>query len=986
MNIKEKWPLIDSLFHQAMELPPDEREQFVENKCGHDADLKREVWSLVSSVRDGSRFLEDSATGQVASEFLDGLKQVAHDIASGDTSLSDSAAEASSNLPHSQLDDATIQRLLGTEFELIDRINQGAMGLVVEAKDRKLNRRVAIKLIRSGQLDEKAQHRIVRESRAVAKVNSDYIVTLHDVVDQQQAALLVMELIDGPSFREMLNAPIACDYRKSAQIVRDAALGLADAHRAQLIHRDIKPANILVETLNLKTRPSSGDGHPVEFPIRGKLADFGLARSLDGDATSENVFAGTPNFMSPEQLTMPAKIDERSDIYGLGATLYRALTGEPPFRGAPHMLIRQIENSDPIPPRNFDDRIPRDLESICLKALSRDRGKRYASAAEMAADLDRFLTGLPTQARPISTLEKGMRWCQRNRKTAFAMATAALLGLIITIGSLGFAWVVAEKNRQIQSARRLAVQSKVQRIVDADPAALQLAIDSIGTERDAAVAQLNPIHADPQNDLLRRFNAAVALSMLDRPKTGFVVDNLDQLFESPAVCQCILTALRQDPDAAKFLKASLEDPQSDFRSQAKRIILLAHLGEFDPWRSAIANKTDPSLRTEIVHMLPSWHGDISELLEAASQQRENEWVWTICHSIKLTDHRMFKTESVEQLQQTLNALARSTKSAAVRAGCDLAFSRLGSADNAILEPSTPGQTPDAAKAADAPWLFLDNGMRMIRVEPGTASLGRHDTRSRFAGFSPHDVTITRPYYIADAETTRSQFQSFLEYLESHPNQRAKYPMIDWQSWEPSLRTSPSGDHPVQRVSWYDAILFCNWLSEQHGLQPVYEKTGQVTVTTNNDQTMELPIWHGDLSANGYRLPTEAEWEFACRNGSTTPYHFGNQRDLFEHYGIASNFTWLPANPVRATLPNARGMFDFHGNVWEWCHDWFSDLGPEPLVDPSGPTEPDLKNCFKIYRGGGVGTTSGETNSESRGSDYPNVRYDNQGFRIARTAE
>ena len=184
------------------------------------------------------------------------------------------------------------------------------------------------------------------------------------------------------------------------------------------------------------------------------------------------------------------------------------------------------------------------------------------------------------------------------------------------------------------------------------------------------------------------------------------------------------------------------------------------------------------------------------------------------------------------------------------------------------------------------------------------------------------------------------------------------------------------------VSWYDAVKFCNWLSESGGLLPAYRLADEPLQLQVRGQEIEIENWVLVPAANGFRLPTEAEWEFACRCYSQTNYYYGNDPELFKYYGLGSQFTSLPAAPVRSHLPNAFGLFDMHGNVWEWCQDWYSDLTDQPLVDPFGPDKPVVENGIgRVYRGGGVGTFSGQIDSESRGQAAPNVMYDNLGFRV-----
>src|SRR5439155_18444384 len=185
------------------------------------------------------------------------------------------------------------------------------------------------------------------------------------------------------------------------------------------VHRDIKPGNILLDQ-------ASG---------REKIVDFGLARptAVQGRLTGEGAIAGTLEYMSPEQVRDPGHVDGRTDIYGLGASLYEALTGELPFRGAPHMLLKQLLEDEPIGLRRLNDHIPRDLETICLKCLQKEPSRRYANARELAEDLRRFLNGQPVRARPVSAKERAWKWAKRRP------AITALLAILILVVSSSLA-------------------------------------------------------------------------------------------------------------------------------------------------------------------------------------------------------------------------------------------------------------------------------------------------------------------------------------------------------------------------------------------------------------------------------------------------------------------------------------------------------------------------------------------------------------------
>ena len=217
------------------------------------------------------------------------------------------------------------------------------------------------------------------------------------------------------------------------------ALALDAAHAAGLIHRDVKPGNILI------------DGETD----RAKITDFGLARALAAPSglTREGVLAGTPTYMSPEQARGEPNLDPRTDVYSLGATLYEALTGETPFRGAPHLVLRRVIEEDPRSLRQYSDQVPRDLETICLKAMAKEPERRYQTAGALAKDLARWLGGEPIQARPVGRPERIYRWCRRNPRVA---GLAASLAVTLLAGFLGVVW-------QWRRAERNAIRAELNR-------------------------------------------------------------------------------------------------------------------------------------------------------------------------------------------------------------------------------------------------------------------------------------------------------------------------------------------------------------------------------------------------------------------------------------------------------------------------------------------------------------------------------------------
>jgi WD40 repeat protein len=315
--------------------------------------------------------------------------------------------------PLGQLDTLHIRRELGN----------GRYGVVYEAVD-ELDRLVAVKVLRPElAADPRERTRFEQEARKAAAVRHDHIVTVYRVGAAPGCVLpfLIMEYLEAETLGERLRRAGPLPPREAADVVRQVALGLAVAHARGLVHRDVKPSNILLE---------KGSG-------RAKITDFGLARDTAASAVASQSAAvvGTPAYMSPEQITTPDKVDLRSDIYCLGAALYEALTGERPFRGVAHVVLEQVVHDEPRPPRRLNDAVPRELETIALKCLAKEPGRRYQSAGDLAEDLQRWLEGRPIQARPVGVLGRTSRWCRRKPGLAGALGAAAFFLVAGTIAS-----------------------------------------------------------------------------------------------------------------------------------------------------------------------------------------------------------------------------------------------------------------------------------------------------------------------------------------------------------------------------------------------------------------------------------------------------------------------------------------------------------------------------------------------------------------------
>ena len=328
---------------------------------------------------------------------------------------------------------------LGTigHYRLLNELGRGGMGIVYRAWDESLGRLVALKVLRPEQCHETDRLRLVREARITAQFRHDHAVMVHAVASPDDGLpYLVMEYVPGPTLAQLIDSPERPEPRAIATWMAEVADALAAAHAVGLVHRDVKPSNILIES---PTR-------------RAKITDFGLARTETGPSSlsREGFLAGTPTYMSPEQARGDSNLDARTDVYSLGATLYQALTGEIPFRGAPHLALREVIEEDPLPPRRLNDQVPRDLETICLKAMAKEPARRYSSTSALAEDLRRWLRGEPIQARPVGLFERAYRWARRNPRVA---GLAAALVLVFTAGFLGVLWQWRRAERNLKESQ-----------------------------------------------------------------------------------------------------------------------------------------------------------------------------------------------------------------------------------------------------------------------------------------------------------------------------------------------------------------------------------------------------------------------------------------------------------------------------------------------------------------------------------------------------
>ena len=312
------------------------------------------------------------------------------------------------------------------------------MGVVYEARQVGLNRKVALKMILAGELaDEDAVRRFYIEAEAAANLDHPAVVPIYEVGQHDGQHYFSMGYVEGQSLSQRLNdGPLAA--RPAAALLVGVAEAIDYAHQRGVIHRDLKPSNILLDP----------KGNP-------RVTDFGLAKRIQGDSglTGSGQVMGTPSYMPPEQAGgRSADVGPAADVYALGATLYAVTTGRPPFQAATTAeTMLMVIGIEPIPPRRLNTSIPRDLETICLKCLEKEPAKRYSSAAALAADLGRWLTGQPIMARPLSPAGRAWRWCRRRPALAGVMAALCMTVICLLAGGYFSVRAIAQSRNQTRA-------------------------------------------------------------------------------------------------------------------------------------------------------------------------------------------------------------------------------------------------------------------------------------------------------------------------------------------------------------------------------------------------------------------------------------------------------------------------------------------------------------------------------------------------------
>jgi WD40 repeat protein len=402
------------------------------------------------------------------------------------------------------------------DYELLEEVGRGGMGVVYRARQKSLERVVALKMVLAGEhAGPQELARFRSEAAALARLQHPNIVQIHEVGAHDGRPYFSMEFVDGPSLAQRLDgAPLP--GREAARLVQTLAGAVHAAHGKGVVHRDLKPANVLL----------AADGTP-------KVTDFGLAKRLDapGGATQSGAIVGTPSYMAPEQAAGRSKdIGPPVDVYALGALLYELLTGRPPFR-APTAVdtLVLVQTAEPVPPSRLQPGVPPDLETVCLSCLQKDPARRYASAQALGDDLRRFLAGEPIWARPVRVWERAVKWVRRHPAPAALILVSGLaaLALVGVVVAWSYSTRLAATNAELESAKRATESANTQ--LASTNTRLAQAVEETGVKRVEADTQR--AEAQRQRGLAERYLYAAHMILAENTRQQGRIEQTLRLLE-----------------------------------------------------------------------------------------------------------------------------------------------------------------------------------------------------------------------------------------------------------------------------------------------------------------------------------------------------------------------------------------------------------------------------------------------------------------------
>lgn len=455
---------------------------------------------------------------------------------------------------------------------------------------------------------------------------------------------------------------------------------------------------------------------------------------------------------------------------------------------------------------------------------------------------------------------------------------------------------------------------------------------------------------------IERLHAAFALLELDASLEPVLLVEVASAPESE--CRNFVAALTHVKQSAgpALVRQALEATDPEHR--ARSAILALHLGCPEAAQSMLTDNENPANRSAFLHTYAKWHGDLAIVTDLLRRHRDTSVRSGLCLALGTID-----PAERDPVATVLQELYLTASDGATHSAAGWALRTLGCPLPEVAGAFDP--------TTDRRWFINGEGITMIEVPAGQFTMGTAGEAEFDDEVPAHKVEISRPFFLADREVTVAQFQRFLADRDLLESER---PAL----WEGLLKvTKEARSYPIRKVSWCDAVLYCNWLSQCEGRRKCYERIGKQALKDYTGTVVEQDQWKCDFASDGYRLPTEAEWEYAARAGNSASFCFGEGLARLQDYAWFINNSDSKPSPGGLKIPNAFGLHDMHGNVAEWCWDVDSDYPAHKVCDPTG----DETGFSRVYRGGSFGTGALGCRSAFRSSHLATVRSPFCGFRI-----
>jgi formylglycine-generating enzyme required for sulfatase activity len=523
-----------------------------------------------------------------------------------------------------------------------------------------------------------------------------------------------------------------------------------------------------------------------------------------------------------------------------------------------------------------------------------------------------------------------------------------------------FLWLLWDDS---QNAR---AEKLIHDVVNSHSEALPYALEQLRPFQGRAAEGLGQIVEtglldNKQTSPQQRLHAALALADFGDVRDAFLLDHLAAA--STGQCSNIVHHLNLKRESVlklieKRLEQTVPEQQRDRLERARLATVALHLDKVETARQALA-LTNSAVRAAFIDDFRQWHGDLTEVARVLHEVRERRdydaFGSTLCAALALTPVDTLSKSEYTDLSKALDDLYKNSPDGGTHSAALTALTIWGA------QPQSANFLPTRAQPPKMGWYVNTLGMTMIRIPDGEFLMGG-DPNSPLEEQPQHRVKLTAPFYVSDREVTVEWFTNFL----NDPVYPAEGKPTNWEK-EP---VPEKPECPVRRVSWHHAIQFCNWLSWREKRRHCY---------TNRIENGKS-LWKWEPEADGYRLPTEAQWEYACRAGSKEAYTFGDDDRFFGEYGYYVVNSKYKPRPAAAKLPNAWGLFNVHGNVWEWCWDFYGEnyYKESPTENPPGP---EGTNTLRIVRGGSIMDMPEKGRCSARIWREPDSRYRDFGFRV-----